>query len=55
MLHLRRHTILRLSAIGCLAVAAAVPTLNGAQAPASQAPAKTGAPIGITAAECTVE
>ena len=55
MRHLRPHTILRLSAIGCLAVAAAAPTLNGAQAPASQAPAKTGAPIGITAAECTVE
>ena len=55
MLPLRRHTILRLSAIGCLAVAAAVPTLNGAQAPASPAPSKTSDSIGITAAECTVE
>ena len=56
MLHLRRHTILRLSAIGCLAVAAAAaPTLNGAQTSASQAPAKTSNPISITAADCTIE
>ena len=33
----------------------AAPTLNGAQTPAPQAPAKTSDAIGITAADCTVE
>ena len=55
MLHLRRHTLLRLSAIGCLAVAAAAPTLNGSQATAPQAASKTSEPISITASDCTVE
>ena len=55
MPHLRRHTILRLSAIGCMAVAAAVPTLTGAQAPDAPTLARTSETIGITAADCTAE
>ena len=50
MLHLRRHTILRISALGVLAAGAAAATLNGAQTPA-----KTSEPIGITVSDCTVD
>ena len=55
MLQLRRPTLLRFSAIGCLAAGVAAATLYGAQAPAPQTSAKSADPIGITASDCTVE
>jgi feruloyl esterase len=55
MLQLRRHTILRPSAIGCLAVAVAASTLNGAQTPAPQSASKAGEAISITASDCSAE
>jgi feruloyl esterase len=54
MHHLRRRTILRLAAIGGLAVAAAG-TLNGAQSPAPPPPSPTDAPLTITASDCVAE
>src|SRR4051812_37166648 len=54
MLRLRRETLLRRSVIGCLVVAAAVRTLDGAQAPAPAA-ARTDEQVVITAADCTVD
>ncbi len=54
MRHLGQRTILRLSAVAWVTVTAAVPTLNGAQAPAPLA-ARTDEPIAITAADCTAE
>ena len=52
---LRRRTILRLSAIGGLAVASAVGTLNGAQSPAPLALPRTDDTVSITASDCTAE
>ena len=55
MRHSGHGTFLRLSIIGCVTVAVAVPTLNGAQAPAPLATARTDDAIAITAADCTAD
>jgi feruloyl esterase len=54
MVHLRRETLPGWSVVFCLAAAAAARTLHGAQAPTPTA-ARTDEPLGITAADCTVD
>ena len=55
MPHPKSRTLLRLSAVGGLAVAYAIQTLDGAQAPATLAPSPAGEAVSITASDCTAE